>query len=1071
MKKAESLRLHLSCPSARRSARLPGGRWRSLLVVALLTLTTGALHGFAGTPNTPGAIIGNGAVTLVDNGSTVTMSNGIVSINISKTGPNLNSVKYTYNNGGGTVTNELLAGSGQYYAGGGGLGGSTWVYASTNDGSLGDVTLTASDSTGKTVWHFSLLKGSSGFYTTAILSHATGNTSSSTFAFGLNSRWSSKFNWLSADDARDFFTGALPQSLYGGYNVPGAGHEMQFDSDGGLLGKYDDKFIYGQDHIDLKAWGWSSVGSGGLNVGVWEMTNLEFSDGGPLKRDVSSYPAGGGVALLVNNFLTEELNQGTDSSYLQDEQFTKVCGPWFTYLNNTPISTTDAATAADALFTDAKNQDTAEKTAGWPYYWFNDPNYPQASGRGTVTGQLKLSDSGNANPVVEGTWVGLEQEPTPVAGSTNNFQEWKKPYQYWTQTDSGGYYTFKNVRPGTNYTLFAYGRGIAGTFQSQNLKNGNPQIELDIPSSPLAPIVVTAGGTTTVPAVTWTAKRVGATVFEIGYPDRKGDKFRHGDDYWVPDAPTITGTAPKFTAYPTGLWGGAVRFPIEYPGDAANNVPPLTLDYNVGTSQWATDWNYILPSQETDAINKTIKPATANISFNLASDPAANAQASIYVAIAATNYDTRTADGSNQKNGVLLVEVNGTPVLTSDSGVTSSPCADGPLAPAKFLGLVPNGGYTDDSGEHCSDHGPFWDDRITFPASRLHAGTNTVTLVAQANIKGMINGDPNIGGAYVIFDYLRLELQGYVPPTPGRTAVFPGNNRNLVTWPIVPGATRYNLLRSGNPTTGFTSLASGIVARDYVVGDGHTIMAYTDTSAVNGQNYYYDVQAVNPTGTSAASTAPPRGTPFASPAQSTPAAPTGLSATVGHNHVALSWSASAEASYYQVLRTTLHNDNAGSAYSIQPNGSTLLSDYTTGTTFSDDTPTDGEPYGYTVVAVNAAGTSSASAELMATPLPPKPASAPANLTAARKANGSSLTVNLSWTAVPGATGYTIYRSTSPGTPVYPDQFIMATYRTTFVDVQADFNKVALDPTKTYYYQVTAVNTAGIGPAATFTSTP
>ena len=435
---------------------------------------------------------------------------------------------------------------------------------------------------------------------------------------------------------------------------------------------------------------------------------------------------------------------------------------------------------------------------------------------------MKLSDSGNANPVVQGTWVGLEQEPIPVAGSTNNFQEWKKPYQYWTQTDSAGSFTFNDVRPGSNYTLFAFGPGIAGTFQSQNLQNGNPQIELDIPNPPLAPIVVTAGSTPTIPTVTWTAQRVGATVFEIGYPDRKGDKFRHGDDYWVPDQPQRVSTAPNVTPYPTGLWGGAVRFPIEYLGDAANNVPPLTVNYTVGVDKWATDWSYILPSQLADDINKTIKPATADITFNLASDPAAGAQASIYLGIAAANYDNRTHDGSNRKNGVLLVEVNGTPVVTSDAGVTSSPCSDTPLTPGGFLGVVPTPGvYLDDSAQHLSDHGPFWDNRITFPAHRLHAGTNTVTLVAQANIDGAIQpGNPNIGGCYAIFDYLRLELQGYVPPTPSRTAVFPGNNRNLVTWPLVPGATRYNLLRSGNPATGFTPLASGIVARDYVVGNG-----------------------------------------------------------------------------------------------------------------------------------------------------------------------------------------------------------------------------------------------------------
>ena len=75
------------------------------------------------------------------------------------------------------------------------------------------------------------------------------------------------------------------------------------------------------------------------------------------------------------------------------------------------------------------------------------------------------------------------------------------------------------------------------------------------------------------------AERVGATVFELGYPNRKADKFRHGEDYWAP------GKSPKL-GYPTPVWGGQMEFPLDFP-DGVN--------YTVGKSQWATDWNYILP--------------------------------------------------------------------------------------------------------------------------------------------------------------------------------------------------------------------------------------------------------------------------------------------------------------------------------------------------------------------------------------------------------------------------------------------------------------------------------------------
>ena len=38
-----------------------------------------------------------------------------------------------------------------------------------------------------------------------------------------------------------------------------------------------------------------------------------------------------------------------------------------------------------------------------------------------------------------------------------------------------------------------------------------------------------------------------------------------------------------------------------------------------------------------------------------------------------------------------------------------------------------------------------------------------------------------------MYDYLRLELTGYVPPPPASVAAYAGNNCNLVCWPVTPG--------------------------------------------------------------------------------------------------------------------------------------------------------------------------------------------------------------------------------------------------------------------------------------------
>src|SRR5262249_59113833 len=85
----------------------------------------------------PGGGTGTGIdVTLVDNGSTVTIANGIVSILCTKAGATIDQINYTYNNGGGTQTINLLSGGnngGQLYWELGGFGGGTLVFSGVGD--------------------------------------------------------------------------------------------------------------------------------------------------------------------------------------------------------------------------------------------------------------------------------------------------------------------------------------------------------------------------------------------------------------------------------------------------------------------------------------------------------------------------------------------------------------------------------------------------------------------------------------------------------------------------------------------------------------------------------------------------------------------------------------------------------------------------------------------------------------------------------------------------------------------------------------------------------------------------
>ena len=952
-------------------------------------------------------------VTVMDNGDgTVMMSNGIAAIIIVTKTARLNSVTLTTADGGVTKTTETLSGKGQYYYGGFSLGNGVFEYSLASDpakngGGLADVKLLSStEKNGIMEVHFSMLRGSPGFYSTATMTHRKQDERFEVGAWGVVTRVPPTFNWLSADEKRNWFVGVPTKK---GAKVPDSPHEITVCLDGTRAGQYEDKFIYGQDHSDLRAWGWSSVGEGGANVGRWIMTTMEFSNGGPLKRDVSAYP----YSELNNSILTGEVGMGSDGYLDNGEEWTKTCGPWFIYLNSVPASVKDAKTAAHQLFKDAQDQAAAEAKA-WPYTWFKDGNFVPASGRGVVKGKLVIKDSGNPNASAAGVWVGLQKQP-PTYKDFYDFQKWSKTYQWWVKTDAEGGFTIPHVIAGEKYLLWAFGAGTPGTFLSQKLDGGQSPFECDLPAKEFT-VVVKAGETEQLGTIEWKPVRMGATVFELGTPNRKSDEFRHGEDYWVP------GTPPKL-GFPTPVWGGQMEFPLDLPNG---------MNYVVGKSQWTTDWNYVLPAAADAAGN--YQPCTGTITFDLAKPPANGAMASLYIALAGNDGDK------------VIVSVNGTN-LGDTAGVTGTPHA---MLPA---GFAPT--YSDTSSIHFSDHGPFCDQRITFPASLLRAGKNALSITM----------DSRKMTAFLAVDYLRMELPGYVPPAPAEVTAHAGNNRVLLRWSAVPGATSYNILRSTKREAGYAPIATGITGP--VCGSGIGAATFTDTTAVTGTPYFYAVQSVNPEGHSVDSSPGAGAAPTTQLPIHAPAAPTELSvAHSGHHEVALTWKSTPDANFYSVWRTTLHADNVGGTYSL----GTLLLEETTTTTFTDHSPTDGRLYSYHVTATNAVGTGEASKSVSATPLPVAPASAPASLTGEWKKTRNGPAITLTWPAVPGATGYVIYRSAGANpTFQWPANFLTALVETTYTD-QGNTDKNAkekgLNASTDYDYQVTAVNAGGISPSTT-----
>ena len=167
-----------------------------------------------------------------------------------------------------------------------------------------------------------------------------------------------------------------------------------------------------------------------------------------------------------------------------------------------------------------------------------------------------------------------------------------------------------------------------------------------------------------------------------------------------------------------------------------------------------------------------------------------------------------------------------------------------------------------------------------------------------------------------------------------------------------------------------------------------------------------------------------------------PSTPTGFTATPTNNGVNLSWSAAANATSYNVLRSTASGLEQSLVTGV------------TGTTYSDTTAVNGTTYYYVVQSVNGLGGSAFSTEQSATPIAPP--AAPTGLVATPGVN----TVGLSWTASTGSpVSYNVYRSTTSGSGYSVISAPGAVTTTAYTDNSAVGGT-------TYYYVVTAVNAGG-----------
>jgi uncharacterized protein (DUF1800 family) len=323
----------------------------------------------------------------------------------------------------------------------------------------------------------------------------------------------------------------------------------------------------------------------------------------------------------------------------------------------------------------------------------------------------------------------------------------------------------------------------------------------------------------------------------------------------------------------------------------------------------------------------------------------------------------------------------------------------------------------------------------SYEVRRASSSAGPFTLIGSPSVatwtdSGLVNGlnyfytvtAVNSGGSSAVaapVTALPLDpVQAPVVPTAVNAVA--GSGQANVSWSVVAGATSYQVKRSTVSGGPYALLASA------------SSTSFLDGGLTNGVTYFYVVAAVGSAGTSANS-AQASASPLA--VVQIPSTPTGLVGSAGNTQATLSWLVSAGATSYQVKRA------------LSSVGPFVLVGSPSTNSYTEPGLTNGTPYFYVVLAVNSAGASASSVPVSVTPAQAvqKPF-APTGVSAV--AGNAQITLN--WTSSAGASSYQVKRSL---TGFSPFTFLATPSLTTFTDV-------GLTNGTTYYYAITAVNSAG-----------
>ena len=252
-----------------------------------------------------------------------------------------------------------------------------------------------------------------------------------------------------------------------------------------------------------------------------------------------------------------------------------------------------------------------------------------------------------------------------------------------------------------------------------------------------------------------------------------------------------------------------------------------------------------------------------------------------------------------------------------------------------------------------------------------------------------------------------------IPSSPVLSASVISSSEVDLSWASVAGATSYRVEVSADGGTTWTTAASPTAA------------LFNDTALSADTAYKFRVSATDATGTSAPSSTVSKSTIVT--------APTALSATtVSSTVIGLSWTPVTDATTYKIQRST--DQHAWSTLTTALTG--------TSASYQDTTAVAATTYYYNISAVNAAGTSVASANVHALTFSTAPTVTPTVVSASE--------IDLAWTTPVTATSYRVLASSDGG----------VTWNLLATQAGTTYKNTALSADTQYRYEVVAINAAG-----------